>query len=73
MLIELLVCQNQDKILALVPPTCQTQNRSSAAWPETVLPARSRSPSQAEGTVPVELAWQVLPRVMGSAPAEIQP
>ena len=72
-LIELLVSQDQSKILALVPPTCQTQDRSSATWPETVLSARSRSPSQAEGTVPVELACQVLPGVMGSAPAAIQP
>ena len=73
MLIELLVSQDQSKILALVPPACQTQDPSSAAWPETVLPARSRSPSQTEGTVPVELAWQVLPGVMGSAPAAMQP
>ena len=72
-LIELLVSQDQSKILALVPPACRTQDPSSAAWPETVLPARSRSPSQAEGTAPVELAWQVLPGVMGSAPAAIQP
>jgi transposase len=72
-LIELLVSQDQSKILALVPPTCRTQARSSAAWPETVLPARSRSPSRAEGTVAVEFAWQVLPWVMGSTPAAIHP
>jgi hypothetical protein len=72
-LIELLVSQDQSKILALVPPACRTQDRSSAAWPETVLSARSRSPSQAEGTVAVELAWQVLPGMMGSAPPAMQP
>src|SRR5215469_17203981 len=72
-LIELLVSQDQSKILALVPPACGTQDRSSAAWPEAVLPARSRSPSQAEGTVPVELAGQVLPGVMGRASAAMQP
>ena len=72
-LIELLVTPDKSQILALVPPTCRTQARSSAALAETVLPARSRSPSRGEGTVPVELAWHVLPCEMDSASAAIQP
>ena len=72
-LIELLVTPDKSQILALVPPTCRTQARSSAALAETVLPVRSRSPSRGEGTVPVELAWHVLPCEMDSASAAIQP
>ena len=72
-LIELLVTPDKSQILALVPPTGRTQARSSAALAETVLPARSRSPSRGEGTVPVELAWHVLPCEMDSASAAIQP
>ena len=72
-LIELLVTPDRSKILALVPPTRRRQGRSSAALAETVLPARSRSPSRGEGTVPVELAWHVLPCEMDSASAAIQP
>ena len=70
-LIELLVTPDKSQILALVPPTCRTQARFSAALAETVLPARSRSPSRGEGTVPVELAWHVLPCEMDSASAAI--
>ena len=72
-LIELLVTPDKSQILALVPPTCRTQARFSAALAETVLPVRSRSPSRGEGTVPVELAWHVLPCEMDSASAAIQP
>ena len=73
-LIELLVNKDKSKILVLVPPRCgPLPDRSSAALPERVLPARSRSPSRAEGPVPREsVALYALASGVGSTPAGVQ-
>jgi len=73
-LIELLVSKDQSQILDLVPRRRGSPQDCLSAAPETGVAHPCRSPSRAEGAVPLaSLVFYGAPAEVGSAPVPVQP
>jgi hypothetical protein len=73
-LIELLVSKDKSQILDLVPRRRGSPQDCLSAAPETAVVHPCRSPSRAEGAVPLaSLVFYGAPAEVGSAPVPVQP